>query len=83
MSDVAILRNEGNNQYVESLAVPVGLSPNYLVTSDFNSDGRADLVVSNANSGTVSVLFGNATGFSGNDFAAGAAPTALMARDLT
>ena len=82
-ADIAILRNEGNNAYVESLAVPVGLSPNYLVTSDFNSDGRADLVVSNANSGTVSVLFGNATGFSGNDFVAGAAPTALMAKDLT
>lgn len=82
-SDIAILRNEGNNQYVESLAVPVGVSPNYLVTADFNNDGRADLVVSNATSGTVSVLFGTSTGFAGNDFFAGASPTALMARDLT
>ena len=82
-SDIAILRNDGNNQYVESLAVPVGQSPNYLVTADFNNDGRADLVVSNATSGTVSVLFGTANGFSGNDYLAGAAPTALMARDLT
>ena len=82
-SDIAILRNDGNNQYVESLAVPVGQSPNYLVTADFNNDGRADLVVSNATSGTVSVLFGTANGFSGNDYLACAAPTALMARDLT
>jgi hypothetical protein len=82
-ADIAILRNEGNNQYVESLAVPVGLSPNYLVTADFNTDGRADLVVSNAVSGTVSVLFGTASGFSGSDYAAGLAPTALMAQDLT
>lgn len=82
-SDIVILRNDGNNQYVESLAVPVGESPNYLVTADFNRDGRADLVVSNASSGTVSVLFGTANGFSGNDYVAGAAPTALMARDLT
>lgn len=82
-ADIAILRNDGNNQYVESLAVPVGLSPNYLVTADFNSDGRADLVVSNATSGTVSVLFGTANGFSGSDYAAGSSPTALMAQDLT
>ncbi|MCK5940939.1 MAG: VCBS repeat-containing protein, partial [Planctomycetes bacterium] len=77
-SDIAILRNEGGTQFVEVLAVPVGLSPNYLVTSDFNRDGRADLVVSNAASGTVTVLFGSPTGFSGNDYAAGASPTALM-----
>lgn len=82
-SDIAILRNDGNNQYVESMAVPVGQSPNYLVTSDFNNDGRADLVVSNATSGSVSVLFGTLNGFSGNDFAAGLSPTALLARDLT
>ena len=82
-SDIAILRNDGNNQYVESMAVAVGQSPNYLVTSDFNNDGRADLVVSNAASGSVSVLFGTANGFTGNDFAAGLSPTALLARDLT
>ncbi|MFT4513873.1 MAG: hypothetical protein ACI91B_002579 [Planctomycetota bacterium] len=82
-ADISILRNDGNNQYVESLAVPVGLSPNYLVTADFNTDGRADLVVSNATSGTVSVLFGTANGFSGSDYAAGLSPTALMAQDLT
>jgi hypothetical protein len=82
-ADIAILRNDGNNQYVESLAVPVGVSPNYLVTEDFNVDGRADLVVSNADSGTISVLFGTSNGFAGNDYAAGSAPTALMAQDLT
>jgi large repetitive protein len=63
--------------------VPVGETPNYLVTSDFNRDGRADLVVSNANSNTVTVLFGSATGFNSQSFAAGNAPTALLARDLT
>jgi hypothetical protein len=82
-SDIAILRNEGSNEYLESIAVPVGQSPNYLVTSDFNNDGRADLVVSNAVSGSVSVLFGTTNGFAGSDFAAGLSPTALLARDLT
>ena len=32
---------------------------------------------------SVSVLFGTINGFSGNDFAAGLSPTALLARDLT
>ena len=32
---------------------------------------------------TVSVLFGGATGFSGSDYPAGRAPTALLAEDLT
>ena len=63
--------------------MPVGQSPKYLVTSDFNTDGRADLVVSNAVSGSVSVLFGTTNGFAGSDFAAGLSPTALLARDLT
>jgi hypothetical protein len=82
-ADIAILRNDGGNQYVESLAVPVGDSPNYLVTEDFNADGRADLVVSNADSGTISVLFGTTNGFAGSDYAAGSSPTALMAKDMT
>lgn len=82
-SDIVILRNDTGSQYTEVLGVPVGQSPNYLVTSDFNRDGRADLVVSNSASGTVSVLFATENGFTGSDFAAGAAPTALLAQDLT
>jgi|GEM_PF-4940550 len=82
-SDIAIMRNDGGNQFTEVLAVPVGVSPNYLVTSDFNRDGLADLVVSNAVSGTVSVLFGGQNGFTGADYPAGSAPTALLAEDLT
>jgi len=69
--------------FEEFLSVPVGNSPNYLVTADFNRDGRADLVVSNGDSASVSVLFGSASGFLGQQFAAGTGPTALLARDLT
>ena len=63
--------------------MPVGLSPNYLITSDFNRDGQADLVVSNASSGTVSVLFGGESSFTATDYQAGSSPTALLADDLT
>lgn len=90
-ADILLLRNVtpsgglpvGASGFEEFLSIPVGLSPNYLITSDFNVDGRADLVVSNGDSGTVSVLFGSASGFTGQSFAAGAGPTALLAQDLT
>ena len=51
-ADIVVLRNEGAAGFAQFLTVPVGQSPNYLITSDFNRDGRADLVVSNAASGT-------------------------------
>ena len=83
LSDIAILRNDGGLQFSLALNVPVGNSPNYLITSDFNVDGRADLVVSNGSSGSVSVLFGQPSGFVGQNFAAGSVPTALLANDLS
>lgn len=90
-ADIAILRNITPTSglgptdlgFEEFLNVPVGNSPNYLVTADFNRDGRADLVVSNGDSASVSVLFGSASGFVGQQFPAGTGPTALLARDLT
>lgn len=83
MADIVVLRNDGNMQFTQALDVPVGQAPNYLITNDFNRDGRADLVVSNGISGTISVLFGGASGFTGQTYPAGAAPTALLADDLT
>lgn len=83
LADIVILRNEGGGVFSQFLSVPVGASPNYLITADFNVDGRADLVVSNGASGTVSVLFGSATGFAGQSFPAGSVPTALLASDLS
>jgi hypothetical protein len=78
-----VLRNDGGLAFSQFLTVPVGDSPNYLITADFNVDGRADLVVSNADSGSVSVLFGLPTGFSGQSYPAGSMPTALLAEDMT
>ena len=89
-ADIVVLRNTTptggleptDPGFVQFLAVPVGLSPNYLITADFNRDGRADLVVSNGDSNSVSVLFGSTNGFTGQEFAAGTGPTALLAQDL-
>jgi len=41
---------------------PVGTSPFYVASGDFNLDGNADLVTSNFSSNTVSVLLGNGLG---------------------
>jgi adhesin/invasin len=83
MSDIVVLRNDGNLEFSSFLDVPVGQAPTYLITADFNRDNRADLVVSNGNSGTISVLFATATGFTGQSYPAGSTPTALLAGDLT
>lgn len=82
-AEIRVLRNEGGLAFSTLLSVPVGESPIYLVTEDFNRDGRADLVVSNYATGTISVLFGSASGFSGQSYPAGVGPTALMAQDLS
>ncbi|MBL8736147.1 MAG: VCBS repeat-containing protein [Planctomycetes bacterium] len=84
-SDIRVLRNDGGFAFSSLLAVPLGLNdnPNYLVTADFNRDGRSDLVVSRAAPGTISVLFGSDNGFSGQAYEAGFNPTALMAQDLS
>jgi hypothetical protein len=86
LADIAILGNNGNLSFTETMLVPVSLigqTPTSLVTADFNGDGRPDLVVSNTTSDTVSVLLGNVNGFAGQELDAGAAPVALLARDLT
>jgi len=41
---------------------PVGMSPQAIVTADFNSDGQPDLATANAYDNTVTVLLGNADG---------------------
>lgn len=63
---------------------PVGSSPVGIVTTDFNSDGKADIAVANSESDNVSVLLGNGIGgFSATGpFDVAAGPEALAAGDL-
>jgi hypothetical protein len=55
-----------------------------VTSADFNGDGKADLAAQNANFITVSVLRGNGDGtFStGQDFAVGSMPSAVVGTDL-
>jgi hypothetical protein len=48
--------------FLPTVTYPVGLTPQAVVTGDFNGDGRLDLAVANAGDNTVSVLLGNGDG---------------------
>jgi hypothetical protein len=82
-SDIVVLRNDGHGNLSIFANVPVAVAPNYLITGDFDRDGRADLVVSNGAAASVQVLYARPVGFDMVSFPAGATPTALLARDLT
>src|SRR5258708_24115405 len=41
---------------------PVGTAPAFIVTGDFNGDGKVDIAVGNAGSNDVSILLGNGDG---------------------
>ena len=71
-----------------SLASPqdyfVGSSPQWLAAVDLNRDGVLDLAVSNAGSGTVSVLLGIGNGQfqAASHYPAGASPNSLVVADF-
>src|SRR5436309_1390858 len=67
-----------------AVSYPVGVSPQAVVTGDFNGDGRLDLAVANESSNTVSILLGNADGTfqSALTAATGAGPQSLAVGDF-
>src|SRR6187200_3323702 len=48
--------------FAAAVPYPVGENPQDVVAADVNGDGRLDLVATNYNASTVSVLLGNANG---------------------
>jgi Bacterial type II and III secretion system protein/FG-GAP-like repeat len=65
-------------------ALTTGLAPSSIVAADFNSDGKIDLAVTNANSDAVSVFLGNGDGTFGarTDYSVGAAPVYVVSADF-
>ena len=81
-ADIVLFENDGQANLTRLVSVPTGQSPNYLLTDDFNADGRADIVVSNGLEHSVSILFGDSTGFLSESYTAGEMPTALLCDDM-
>ena len=68
------------------LTIRVGQGPRWVSTADMNRDGNVDIVVTNAASGTVSVLLGDGNGqfkeAAGSPFAAGHDPNDIAVADM-
>lgn len=63
---------------------PVGMAPAFIVTGDFNGDGKMDIAVGNAGSNDVSILLGNGDGTfkAAVNSPAGASPQQMAAGDF-
>ena len=60
---LSVLLDNGDETFQAAVNYPVvGLGPGSIAVSDFNGDGKADLVVGNLSSPNGSVLFGNGDG---------------------
>ena len=68
------------------MTIRVGKGPKWITAADVNHDGNPDLVVANADGGTVTVLLGNGKGQfhepAGSPFAAGHLPNDISIADM-
>jgi MBG domain (YGX type)/Bacterial Ig-like domain (group 3)/FG-GAP-like repeat len=61
---VSILLGNGDGSFREATGSPiaVGINPDFVAVGDFNSDGIADVAVTNSGDATVSILLGDGSG---------------------
>ena len=84
-ASVLLIRNPGANQQATQMIVPAGDRPSAIASADFNSDGRQDLVVTNFDTNTVSVLLGAPLGTYAAPvaYSVGFTPVAVVTGDVT
>ena len=82
--NVSVLLGNGNGTFQPARTIDVGITPDFVVVSDFNGDGRPDLAVANFRSNTVSVLLGNGDGTfqTPRNFDAGTGPLSFAVGDV-
>jgi hypothetical protein len=85
-STVTVLKSNGNGTFTAEtpVALPTGAGPSYVVTGDFNRDGKTDVITSNFGTGTITVLIGDGTGglTQKQTIAVGAGPETIALSDI-
>jgi hypothetical protein len=90
-NSVSVRLGNGDGTFQTKQDFAVGSSPTSVISADFNSDGIADLAVTNQNSNTVSVLLGQDLDSDGkgdgtfqtkHDFAVGSMPSSAISADF-
>jgi hypothetical protein len=61
-NSITVYTNNGSGSFSQGVYYPVGVSPVAAAVGDVNGDGKADIVVTDCNSGDVRVLLGNGDG---------------------
>jgi subtilisin-like proprotein convertase family protein len=81
---VTILLGNGDGTFQQRRRFAAGESPDAVVATDLDNDGRVDLVVANGGSGDITVLLGNGDGSfrPGQSLPAGLFPFAVAVADL-
>jgi hypothetical protein len=81
---IAVVFGDGTGRFNNPEYITTGREPSFVVTGDFNGDGKPDLIALNVISGDVTVLFGNGKGqFSvGPNYAAGVATSSPVVGDF-
>jgi hypothetical protein len=81
---VVVLENRIVPSFLPPATVPAGAYPSRVAVGDFNGDGLQDLVVTNGNGNTVSILLGNGDGTfqAPQQVAAGIYPSAVVVGDF-
>jgi hypothetical protein len=75
-----------NSSGFRQLSIPTGHGPRWIAVADLNHDGNPDIVVANAEGGTVTILLGDGKGqfheAPGSPFAAGHLPNDIAIADM-
>jgi hypothetical protein len=59
---VTVLISKGDGTFNSGVSYPGGLAPTYLISADFDKDGRLDIATANDGASNISVLRGNGNG---------------------
>ncbi|HEV2381949.1 MAG TPA: VCBS repeat-containing protein [Terriglobia bacterium] len=80
-----VMLGNGDGTFGPATVFTTGRNPIYVTVADLNNDGKLDLTLTNANSNTLSILFGNGDGTfkrPATNYTTGPNPAALAAGDI-